>query len=150
MIENRSMPAVSVIPELVYHDVGRACEWLCRVFGFRLRWRAGDHRAQLAYGDGALIVAESRLVLDDAPGSGIDFEPDRQGPIGHAILVRVPDADAHYAHAREHGARILEAPRDFPYGERQYRAVDLAGHHWTFSESIADVAPEDWGGQTAR
>jgi len=60
MIENRSMPAVSVIPELVYHDVGEACEWLCRVFGFRMRWRAGGHRAQLAYGDGALIVAESR------------------------------------------------------------------------------------------
>jgi uncharacterized glyoxalase superfamily protein PhnB len=37
-------------------------------------------------------------------------------------------------------------PTDFPYGERQYGAEDLAGHHWTFSETLADVAPEDWGG----
>jgi uncharacterized glyoxalase superfamily protein PhnB len=148
MIENRSMPAVSVIPELVYDDVGAACEWLCRVFGFRERWRAGGHRAQLAYGSGALIVAQARLVLDDGPGAGIDFEPDRQGPIGHSVMVRVPDADRH--HARGQGARILQAPRDFPYGERQYRTVDIGGHHWTFSQSIADVAPEAWGGRTAR
>ena len=25
-------------------------------------------------------------------------------------------------------------PTDFEYGERQYGAVDLAGHHWLFSE----------------
>jgi hypothetical protein len=33
--------------------------------------------------------------------------------------------------------------------ERQYHAEDLGGHQWTFSESIADVAPEEWGGTTA-
>lgn len=32
------------------------------------------------------------------------------------------------------------------YGERQYHAEDLAGHQWTFSETLADVAPEEWGG----
>jgi hypothetical protein len=32
------------------------------------------------------------------------------------------------------------------YGERQYSAEDLAGHRWTFSETLADVAPEEWGG----
>ena len=37
-------------------------------------------------------------------------------------------------------------PEDFPYGERQYAVEDLAGHHWAFSQSIADLAPEDWGG----
>jgi uncharacterized glyoxalase superfamily protein PhnB len=37
-------------------------------------------------------------------------------------------------------------PTDFEYGERQYAAEDLAGHQWTFSETLADVAPEDWGG----
>src|SRR5213594_727012 len=38
------------------------------------------------------------------------------------------------------------APPDYPFGERQYTAEDLGGHTWTFSESIADVAPEEWGG----
>ena len=29
------------------------------------------------------------------------------------------------------------------------RADDPAGHRWTFSETRADVAPEEWGGVTA-
>jgi uncharacterized glyoxalase superfamily protein PhnB len=62
------------------------------------------------------------------------------------VLVRIADVDAHYKRARALGATILAPPRDFAYGERQYVVEDLGGHHWGFSQSIADVAPEDWGG----
>jgi uncharacterized glyoxalase superfamily protein PhnB len=48
--------------------------------------------------------------------------------------------------ARESGARILHPPTDYPYGERQYTDEDVGGHRWSFSQSIADVAPEEWGG----
>jgi uncharacterized glyoxalase superfamily protein PhnB len=30
--------------------------------------------------------------------------------------------------------------------ERQHSVEDSGGHQWTFSQSIADVAPEEWGG----
>lgn len=60
--------------------------------------------------------------------------------------MRVPDVRTHHAHACEYGAKFLEEPRDFPYGERQYTVEDLGGHRWSFSESIADLAPEEWGG----
>ena len=33
-------------------------------------------------------------------------------------------------------------------GAVPYEAEDLAGHRWTFSETIADAAPEDWGGRS--
>jgi uncharacterized glyoxalase superfamily protein PhnB len=48
----------------------------------------------------------------------------------------------------DQGARILDPPTNFPYGERQYVVEDLAGHRWTFTQTIADVAPEDWGGRS--
>ena len=63
-------------------------------------------------------------------------------------MVRVEDARAHCEHARTNGARILMEPTDFPYGERQYGAEDPAGHRWIFSETLRDVAPEEWGGTT--
>ena len=44
------------------------------------------------------------------------------------------------------GAVVVEQRQS---GERQYTAVDLGGHVWTFSQSIADVAPEGWGGVSA-
>jgi hypothetical protein len=27
--------------------------------------------------------------------------------------------------------------------------MDLAGHRWCFTQSIADLAPEQWGGTSA-
>jgi uncharacterized glyoxalase superfamily protein PhnB len=129
VIANRSMPAGAVIPVLAYPDVEQAVEWLCDTFGFTERWRAGSHRAQLAIGDAAVAVTEGGSV------SG-----------GANVMVRVDDVDAHYAHAKRKGAQVSGPPVDYPYGERQYTAIDLGGHTWMFSQSIADVAPEDWGG----
>jgi uncharacterized glyoxalase superfamily protein PhnB len=37
-----------------------------------------------------------------------------------------------------------------PFGERLYSVEDVGGHRWTFSQSIADIAPEDWGATPAR
>jgi uncharacterized glyoxalase superfamily protein PhnB len=51
--------------------------------------------------------------------------------------------------AASHRAQIVQAPADYPYGHRQYTVEDLGGTRWTFSETIADVAPEAWGGATA-
>ena len=128
MIGNRSVPSATVIPVLAYESVAQASDWLCRTFGFKERLRIADHRAQLVFGDGAVI-----LTTRDSEGRG-------------AVLVRVADVDRHHEHAKESGARILRPPTDYPYGERQYTAEDLGGHVWTFSQSIADVDPASWGG----
>jgi uncharacterized glyoxalase superfamily protein PhnB len=70
-----------------------------------------------------------------------------QGEAGPShLLVRVDDADAHRKRAEAAGATIRSEPTDWPYGERQYSAEDPGGHIWTFSQSIADVDPADWGG----
>jgi uncharacterized glyoxalase superfamily protein PhnB len=127
--ENRSVPDAAVIPELAYPDVIEAAEWICGAFGFAERLRIGNHRIQLTFGDGALIVIEG-----EAGG-------------GHGVLVRVEDADAHHQRAAGAGARITSPPTDYPYGERQYTAEDPGGHVWTFSQSIADVDPAEWGGE---
>ena len=144
------MPPCSVIPELVYEDVGEAVQWLCETFGFVTRWTAGDHRAQLAFGAGAIAVTEARSGTGyaDQPDA-VGYRPPRAAAVTHAIMVRVPDVDAHFSHARERNARILHDPMDYPYGERQYEVEDLGGHRWTFSQTIADVAPEQWGGTSA-
>jgi uncharacterized glyoxalase superfamily protein PhnB len=133
MQSNRSIPKATVIPVLGYPSVGEAVEWLSTAFGFTLRLRIGDHRGQLNVGEGAIAVTEESYGASLA-----------------RVLVRVEDADQHCARAREHGAKILQPPTNFPYGERQYSAQDPAGHQWTFSQSIADVDPATWGGVIGR
>jgi len=41
---------------------------------------------------------------------------------------------------------FISPPTDYPYGERQYSVEDIGGHLWTFSQTIADVDPNVWGG----
>ena len=129
MTPNRSMPSSAVIPEVGYRDVRAAVEWLSRAFGLRERLRIGSHRVQMTWGDGAVVAT------DGGPAST------------SSILVRVPDVTAHHATAAAAGARIIQPPTDFPYGERQYTAEDLDGHRWTFSETTEDVDPASWGGE---
>ncbi|MDE1178721.1 MAG: VOC family protein [Edaphobacter sp.] len=133
MLSNRSMPSAAIIPELAYPDLDEAIDWMSSVFGFTLRIRIGDHRAQMTFDGGAIIIVEH-------PRAGAVT------PIAHSLMVRVPDVETHYQNAVAQGARIMRPPVTYPYGERQYTAADMIGRTWTFSQSVADVDPREWGG----
>lgn len=135
---NRSMPEAVVIPELGYDDVSEAVSWLCSTFGFKKRLLIGNHRAQLSIPNGGALIVTQRAPAQVTQTERLSC---------HAIMVRVHDVDAHCQHAAQQSAKILSAPKDYPYGERQYSVEDLAGHMWTFSQSIADVDPASWGGK---
>ena len=139
MRRNRSIPPATVIPVLSYPDVRAAVAWLTAAFGFAERVRIGEaHRAQLSIGDAAVIVADTEGGRS-APDPGIKSS---------SLTVRVLDVRSQRERAAEHGGEILMEPTDFAFGERQCTVLDPWGHHWTFSQTIADVAPEDWGGET--
>jgi uncharacterized glyoxalase superfamily protein PhnB len=140
MLTNRSAPPVTVTPVLVYPDVRAAVAWLNAAFGFEERVRIGDaHRAQLRVGtDGAVVVADVH---------GDQIAPDG-GVVTHIVKVRVADVDAAFARARDVGGRVLEEPTTYEYGERSCVLEDLAGHRWELTQTVRDVAPEEWGGLT--
>jgi len=133
MLANRLIPRSTVIPELPYENIGEAIDWLCNSFGFTLRIRIGDHRAQRNVGDGAVVLIERPSQTAGMRYSG-------------SVMVRIDDVHGHHERSRQRGAHSLLAPQDYPYGERQYSVEDIGGHRWTFSQSIADVDPRAWGG----
>jgi uncharacterized glyoxalase superfamily protein PhnB len=138
---NRSAPPGPVVPCLVYADVREAIGWLCDVFGFEQhhRWERDGvvEGAQLLVGEGSVFLRSQR-------GGEVPPEPD--APRSHSVMVDCEDVDAHHARTTSKGARVHNAPATHPFGERQYSVDDFAGHHWTFSQSVADVAAEEWGG----
>lgn len=144
MPTNRSAPSANIVPILIYDDVGQAIDWLCRVFGFTERLRAERDgivgHAQLEFGNGAVMLGRK----------GGPYHPPQGNDVTHCVHVTVDSVDRHFEHARTAGARIVQPPADMPFGERQYTVHDLAGHRWTFSQHIADLAPEDWGAMSAR
>lgn len=84
------------------------------------------------FGSGSIVVIERNDSAD-----------------GHrsSTMVSVENLDEHCRRAEKNGAKILRPPTTHVYGERQYTAEDPGGHRWTFSESVADVHPRDWGGE---
>jgi uncharacterized glyoxalase superfamily protein PhnB len=136
---NRSAPSATIVPVLIYDDVGKAIEWLCSAFGFVERLRAERNGV---IGHAQLSVAEGALMLGQQGGP---FHSPRADAVTQYVHVTVENVDRHHDRAKQHGARILQPPTDMPFGERQYTARDHAGHWWTFSQHIHDVAPEEWG-----
>ena len=139
MLTNRSAPHARVTPVLIVPDVRAAVAWYGAVFGFVEHVQIGEgHRAQLGLpGGGEVIVAEVR--------------PGRRLPANgrsHQIMLKVEDAAAVVARATERGARLVDELHDWEYGERQAAIDDVFGHQWVLTQTLADIAPEQWGGKT--
>ncbi len=103
-----------------------------KAFGFTVRLRIANHRIQMRAGEGCFTIAEGDIVPNQSA----------------TVQVRIEDVQDHCERARAAGAKILTEPTDHIYGERQYNAEDFYGHRWDFTETIADMEPESWGGVT--
>jgi uncharacterized glyoxalase superfamily protein PhnB len=103
-------------------------------------------------GDAKFLAVPPPDFRPPCPGAIVVSErnsPDAPLGSGHSLMVRVEGIEAHLSRARRHGAKIVGDLEDFPYGERQYARLDPAGHSWTFSETMRNVDPAEWGGELA-
>lgn len=139
---NRSVPVDTVLPHVVYRNLPEAIEWLNRTFGFEEYYRYGDPPAggQIRAGKAAIQVRQAR---------GAERVPAQVGCGTQSLTIFVDDVDGHYARAKAAGAKILEEPHETVYGEYQYAAEDLDGHHWLFSRHATDRSPQEWGAVVA-
>jgi predicted enzyme related to lactoylglutathione lyase len=136
--ENRSVPPNTVLPHVFYQDVAEAIAWLTKVFGFSEHYRYGDpiSGAQVHLGNAWIMLKRGQ------PGNE---SPAQLGYGTQSLTVFVGDVNAHFERAKAAGAKIFEEPHETVYGEWQYGAVDLDGHHWLFSQHARDLSPDEWG-----
>lgn len=130
------------IPSVIYKDNRAALDWLQRAFGFEPSEVLVDSKgaiahAEMSHGDGVVMVGSEWADWTKSPAS-------LNGKNTQRIHVRIErDIDKHCERARAAGATIAMEPADQFYGERTYMAVDHEGHHWTFSQAIANVSKEE-------
>lgn len=142
MISNRSVPTDTVLPHVVYQDLDEAIAWLNRAFGFCEHYRYGEPAsgAQLRLGNAWIMVRRAREGQES---------PARLGYGTQSLTVFVEDVNGHFQRAKAAGAKIVEEPHETEYGEYQFAAEDLDGHHWLFSRHARDVSPVQWGAKIA-
>ena len=122
------------IPLLVYADIEAGQRFLVDVFGFEQGRLDRD-------GDGNVVHAEVHTRSGAIWLHRVTAEHEMTSPrtlpaSSGGLVVHVDDVDAHFAHAKQGGARIDSEPRDQEYGQREYGARDLEGHRWWFATPL--------------
>lgn len=136
---------MAFVAALFYKDPMAALAWLEKAFGFEtsmLIEPPGD--------DPTIMHAEMSLAGQGRVMIGGQWAEWTRSPaiVGGANTANVhvdleTDVDAHCERARLAGADIEMPPADQFYGARTYRARDLEGHVWTFSQTIREVSREE-------
>jgi uncharacterized glyoxalase superfamily protein PhnB len=111
---------------LYYEDPVAAARWLAKVFGLTSWDRVPAEDSQPSWIE--LHVGNVAVLLFPSQGKRSLDEP-----VTHETWVYVDDLDAHYAHAKDHGATIVSEIQQ--HGYRAYTAQDLEAHQWTFVQA---------------
>jgi uncharacterized glyoxalase superfamily protein PhnB len=130
-----------VIPMIAYEDGPAAMDWLAKAFGFRERDR-GVENGRLTHGEmdtgGGVVMMATPSIHYHGPKR--HREECAMALAWHdvpyiidGLLVYIDDVDAHFERAKAAGARILSPVEATPGGKR-YRAEDVEGHRWMFSQ----------------
>jgi len=125
-----------VIPVLIYEDIEAAHDQLVRVFGFTSDGIVRTPDGTVVHGE--VRLGDARIWLHRV-SDGL-ASPRTLTQLAGGLVVHVDDVDAHFARARDAGAVIDREPEDQDYGQREYGARDLEGHHWWFATPTAAPA----------
>ena len=143
----RDWPRLS--SSVFYQDAHAAIDWLCRAFGFAVRLKVEGEggrieHSELTYGEGLVMVGQEGGSSAERPWKARMRSPRSvDGANTQCLMLFVDDADAHCAHARQHGAQIVEEPATHDYGDdywadRSYGALDPEGHLWWITQRVRD------------
>ena len=142
------MAVPTFAPCVFYKDPKAALEWLQRVFQFELTTLVTDAGGQVAHSE---LSFRGGVINVGGEWEGAMVGPARmrspasvEGINTQFVRVHLEDGlDAHCQHAKAQGAIITAEPEDQFYGARAYRAVDLEGHVWNFSQEVRVVSAEE-------
>ena len=134
-----------------YQDAAAAIDWLCKAFGFEVRLRIEGEggrieHSELTYGEGLIMVGQESPEPGPRAWKHLMRSPaSLAGACTQSMMIFVDDADAHCAHARACGARIVEEPATHDYGaeywaDRSSGALDLEGHMWWITKRLRSAS----------
>jgi DNA-binding transcriptional MerR regulator/uncharacterized glyoxalase superfamily protein PhnB len=119
---------------LVYADLETSYDYLVRVFGLGPGELTRDDQGRPVHGE--LQAGDGVVWLHPESPDWKLSSPRTAGTATGMVAVIVEDVDAHFRHASGKGADIRYEPVDQPYGYREYGALDLEGHLWSFMKPL--------------
>lgn len=119
---------------LIYEDLEEAFNYLTRVYGFGPGELTRHPDGTVVHGE--IQAGDGEFWLHGESEQWALRSPQNVGSTTGLMAIMVDDVDAHYEASVERGADIRYAPVDQPYGYREYSAVDIGGHMWSFMKPL--------------
>jgi uncharacterized glyoxalase superfamily protein PhnB len=126
-----------VTPYLVVRGAAAAIDFYKKVFGAIEKSRMEDG-ARIGHAE--IRIGQSTVMLADEYPEHAIVGPRALGGSPVRLQVETRDVDAVAARAAAAGAKVLQPPKDQPYGERNAKIEDPFGHVWIFSAPIGRPA----------
>ncbi len=124
----------TIFPAIRYRDAREAIAWLSSAFGAdpHVVYDADD--GTVAHAE--LLVAGNLIMLGNSRDDAYPVRsPVEVNAVTATLYVALADAeaiDALHERALAAGATVTNAPYETEYGSREFSALDLEGHPWTF------------------
>ncbi len=122
-----------VIPYLIVQDASRLIDFLKNTFGAEEVARHLGENGKIRHAE--VKIGGSAIMLGDAT------EQWKAQPV--SLYVYVPDTDATYKRALQHGGKSLSEPVDQFYGDRNATITDPVGNTWFIGTHVEDVSNEE-------
>ncbi|WP_372785618.1 VOC family protein [Phenylobacterium sp.] len=138
----------AIVASLFYKDPIAAMKWLEQAFGFETTILLTDAEGRLGHAEmefrGCPVSIGGEFGGALLGGAQMKSPENLGGNSNQFLRVELADGiDAHCERARAAGARITAEPQDQFYGSRTYRALDIEGHVWNFSQAVRVVSGEE-------
>lgn len=112
---------------LAVPDLKRSAAYYEKVLGFKV-YEIGDPGWRFAERDGC------KLMLGECPDA---IPPSELGDHSYFAYIEVDDIDELYQEFQRNGAQIRHAPKDKPWGMREFPLETIDGHRINFGQDIS-------------
>jgi len=110
-----------VYPTYAVPDVQAACDWYVAALGFDIRFMWRDPPTH-----GAILLG----------AACVHFWEGTPQPTDNWLYFNVTDLEQMYSRALAGGVTITKAPATYPWGMREFNAVDLNGYALRFGQHV--------------
>jgi PhnB protein len=121
----------TITPYLMVRGADQLIDFVKQAFGavelYRTTGTAGGLHAEVQIGTSRIMIGGNADLKEEATA---------------AIYVYVPDVDAVYERALRAGAKMVQEPKDQPYGDRNAWVKDPFGNTWFIATHVKDMPTE--------